>query len=84
MLVTLRNEFHRTTTTIRPIDGRVSHRAGRNTWKHLCGVKGCVCGNILGSRGKQYHNGNELRIEPDFSNGGDRPGNHSATVTELI
>lgn len=80
MLVTLKNDFHNTETTIRVIDGRVSHRAGRNAWKNLCGVDGCICGGILGQRGGQRYNGFGVQIEPDFANGGYRTGNHSATV----
>ena len=80
MLITLTNNFHNTETVIRVLDGRVSHRAGQRAWKNLCGVKGCICGGILGQRGGQRHNGFEVQIEPDFEFGGDRVGNHSAKV----
>lgn len=80
MLITLTNSFHSTETAIRVIDGRVSHRAGLRAWENLCGVQGCICGGQLGQRGGQRYNGFELQIEPDFANGGDRVGNHSATV----
>jgi hypothetical protein len=43
-------------------------------------MKGCVCGGQLGQRGAQYHNGHGVQIEPDWSNDGDRAGNHAATV----
>lgn len=80
MLITLTNNFHNTETAILVINGKVSHRAGLRAWNNLCGAKGCICGGILGQRGGQRYNGFEVQIEPDFSNGGDRPGNHSAIV----
>jgi len=80
MLITLTNSFHNTETVVRVTDGHVSHRAGQNAWKNLCGVTGCICGGILGHRGAQRHNGFEVQIEPDFAAGGDRAGNHSAIV----
>ena len=80
MLITLKNDYHNTETVIRVTNGRVSNRAGRNAWKNLCGVDGCICGGILGQRGGQRHNGAVVQIAPDFANGGDRRGNHSADV----
>lgn len=80
MLINLTNNFHNTETMIRVAAGKVSHRAGLRAWRNLCGVKGCICGGILGQRGGQRYNGFEVQIEPDFANGGDRTGNHSATV----
>lgn len=78
--ITLTNNFHGTEVTIRPVDGRVSHRAGTRAWKALCGMKDCICGGQLGQRGPQHHNGHEVQVEPDFANGGDRVGNHSARI----
>lgn len=80
MLLTISNDFHNTETTIRVTAGKVSRRAGLRAWQKLCGVPGCICGGQLGQRGPQHHNGHEVQIEPDFNAGGDRAGNHAATV----
>ena len=64
MLITLTNDFHNTETNIRVgNDGVVSHQAGQRAWKNLCGQKGCICGGVLGQRGRQVHKGSEVQIE---------------------
>ena len=83
MLITLTNGSHETSTKIRVIDGRVSHRAGLNAWKNLCGGDNCSCRGILGQRGVQRYKQAVIQIKPDFENGGNRPGNHSACVRVL-
>jgi len=69
MLITLTNDFHNTETVIRVAHGLVSNRAGRNAWKNLCGVDGCICGGQLGQRGDQRHNGAKVQVEPDYAGG---------------
>lgn len=52
MMITLTNEFHRKTATLRLApDGKVSHRTGLRVWRALCGVDRCACGGQLGQRG---------------------------------
>ena len=64
MLITLKNDFHNTETSIRVgANGLVSHRTGQRAWKNLCGQSGCICGGVLGQRGRQMHNGHEVQIE---------------------
>lgn len=53
--ITLTNDFHRTTTTVRlrPVGGHyvISKRAARDANRKLCGISGCCCGDTFGARG---------------------------------
>lgn len=67
MLVTLINDFHNTSATIR-VDSfphQLTDAQHRRVMRLLCGMSDCRCGTI---RGPQYHNEHRLRIdwEPDI------------------
>ena len=58
--ITLTNEFHNTSATVRPVaitEGRFAglHKVSRKTAlrlrSELCGVSGCTCGGNFGERG---------------------------------
>lgn len=51
MLVTLKNDFHRTTAKVRT--GKLSNATIKRVQKKLCGIKGCLCSGNLGIRGEQ-------------------------------
>lgn len=51
MLVTITNEFHNTSATVRV--GKMSAANAKRVAKKLCGVSGCTCGGPLGHRGRQ-------------------------------
>ena len=60
MQVTLTNEFHRTSATVRPVaitEGRfkgfhkISQKTARRLHAELCGNKECRCGGNFGERG---------------------------------
>ena len=81
MMITLTNEFHRKTATLRLApDGKVSHRTGLRVWRALCGVDRCACGGQLGQRGPQFAVDVLLSIEPDYGSGGEMPGVRSAVI----
>lgn len=55
MNITLRNEFHDTSCTVQPApDGTLSGYQVERARRKLCGVSGCVCGGIAGTRGNQW------------------------------
>ena len=71
-LVTLRNDFHNTSVTIRcdtlsHIHHTVTIRPSRSqierARKSLCGISGCECSGCMGTRGRQTHNGKLLEID---------------------
>ena len=46
------NNFHNTHVSVRPsAAGILSKRQAFRAWKVLCGIRGCTCGDILGTRG---------------------------------
>ena len=52
--ITLRNDFHHTTATVRPAkDGYVSERAMRRAARALCPLSDCTCAGECGTRGPQ-------------------------------
>lgn len=61
MLATLRNDFHNSRTTVRYRDGQpLSPRQIRRAARRLCGMAGCECSCLLGTRGEQ-----EVDIDSD-------------------
>lgn len=46
MNATLRNDFHNTSATVRPINGVISAKAMKRAAKKLCGMSDCRCGVI--------------------------------------
>lgn len=48
--ITLSNDFHRTTATLRPRDGRISRAAWRRAMRKLCPSQECTCGKIRGEQ----------------------------------
>lgn len=59
MLVTLRNDFHKTETIIRTSDHLISLPQAYGAWRALCGSESCRCGNALGMRGR-----NDISVKP--------------------
>lgn len=55
MQVTLTNDFHNTSVVVRPKSLFLSSGQRRRAWSALCGIKGCTCSGILGTRGYQEH-----------------------------
>lgn len=51
--ITLRNDFHNTEVNTRIRDTRLTRRQLDRIRRSLCGIKGCTCGDSLGSRGPQ-------------------------------
>lgn len=48
----LRNDFHKTTTTVITEDGFVTASQAKAVGKRLCGVEGCTCADTsIGTRG---------------------------------
>lgn len=63
MSVTLRNDFHGSTATVRPdAAGRVSARAAKAALRKLCGMSDCECGGI---RGRQ-----DVIVDTDYDRDG--------------
>uniref|UniRef100_A0A6H1ZC07 Uncharacterized protein n=1 Tax=viral metagenome TaxID=1070528 RepID=A0A6H1ZC07_9ZZZZ len=59
--LTLSNNFHNTTTTIRLLPGEIiTARRAAGIRRRLCGVQGCTCGDDLGRRGHQEKTALEL------------------------
>jgi len=51
MVVTLVNDFHGTSTAVRPSPlGVISPRAAARAARKLCGVRDCCCGGVRGGR----------------------------------
>ena len=48
MNITLTNDFHNTSATVRPVNGLISRRSFLRASKKLCGIDGCTCGIIRG------------------------------------
>jgi hypothetical protein len=46
----LSNDFHSTTATLRPAQGRISARAWRHAMRRLCPSQGCTCGAVRGEQ----------------------------------
>jgi len=46
MKITLHNEFHNTTATLIPRNGRLNKRQLARAHKSLCGMSDCCCGGI--------------------------------------
>jgi len=50
--ISLKNDFHNSEVLLYIADGKnISKGQVKKTWKTLCGIKGCTCGNELGMRG---------------------------------
>ena len=54
-IITLTNNFHGTTATVRPIPerqgvGYISRRTVLRLRRALCGISGCMCGGQFGER----------------------------------
>lgn len=48
--ITMSNDFHGSTATLRPRAGRISADAWRRAMHKLCGISGCTCGGVRGSQ----------------------------------
>ena len=48
MIITLRNDFHNTTTTVWPQDHRLTAEQIAEAKRRLCGSSDCMCGGIRG------------------------------------
>ena len=55
MIITLTNDFHNTTVRlgVPSIPCELTISQVRRARRHLCGVAGCTCSGILGTRGVQ-------------------------------
>lgn len=53
MKITLTNNFHDTSVTLRPRDGKLSAAQVRRAKRTLCGMAECTCSDDLGRRGPQ-------------------------------
>ena len=54
MTLRLSNEFHHTTARVCVTGSQaLSRRTTQRVQRQLCGVAGCTCGDILGTRGIQ-------------------------------
>lgn len=51
--ITLRNDFHNTSVTLRMKSGYPTASQVKRAWNTLCGIKGCTCGDVMGMRGPQ-------------------------------
>ena len=51
--ITLRNDFHNTSVTLKMKSGFPSIYQIERSQKTLCGIAGCTCGDVIGMRGKQ-------------------------------
>jgi hypothetical protein len=48
-MITLNNDFHGTSTNVRPDSrGYISARAWKSATDRLCGIAGCTCGGVRG------------------------------------
>ena len=50
--VTLRNNFHNTTSTVFAVDSVISSSSLKRARKKLCGMGDCLCGDIRGPQDK--------------------------------
>lgn len=54
-MITVRNDFHKTTARIRVrIGDTLTANQVRRCRKTLCGIEGCTCGGALSERGPQH------------------------------
>lgn len=51
--ITLTNDFHDSGVTLQLRSAFPSTSQVRRSWKALCGIKGCACGDVMGMRGPQ-------------------------------
>jgi len=52
--ITIVNAFHNTECRVVPNErGIISHRTCLSVQRELCGVEGCRCGAIIGTRGSE-------------------------------
>lgn len=51
--ITLTNDFHNSEVTLQLRSAFPSTSQVRRSWRVLCGIKGCTCGDIMGMRGPQ-------------------------------
>ena len=61
--ITLYNDFHRTSCTLHVRNGKITPSQVHRARSVLCGIKGCTCGDWLGSRANDHrrqHGGYEL------------------------
>lgn len=68
MLITLTNDFHNTSRTVRvPADGYISAATARRIRNDLCGISGCICGGVLGQRMSTHTaDGKQIIIDNDY------------------
>jgi len=54
-MVTLHNDFHNSKINLRldPCSQALSKATAQRVRRTLCGVRGCTCGDVLGTRGLQ-------------------------------
>ena len=53
--ITLTNDFHNTSVTLRMISRFPTANQVRRAKKALCGFRSCTCSGVLGTRGFQEH-----------------------------
>jgi hypothetical protein len=53
MMITLTNDFHNTSVSVRLNNQFLTKNQESRVYKKLCGIKGCACGNAIGMRGAQ-------------------------------
>ena len=66
-MITLSNNFHQTTTLVRPKDGKLSARQLQAACKRLCGITTCQCGSIRGPQFDEVLGRFELELQNDGS-----------------
>jgi len=65
----LTNDFHNTRVQVN-LAGRyfLTQYQVRRSWKRLCGIQGCTCGDIAGTRGPQWLDGTVVLLQPCADN----------------
>jgi len=53
MEITLKNDFHNTSVTLRLRGNYPTASQVKRAKKVLCGISGCTCSNVMGMRGQQ-------------------------------
>jgi len=63
-MLTLKNDFHNSSATVRVTDGFISARGWERARKLLCGIRDCKCGGIRGENGgRRFQHYPDGRIE---------------------
>ncbi len=57
MIITLKNNLHSTQVRLNATDHRLSVGQVQRARRELCGIKDCTCGDFLGARGPDGHDG---------------------------